>query len=79
MITLLSTVLMLSLCACSDSPNVPDVTRIHDLSKELNTISYHSSFFFIDKGELCSAYYENQDFGEKTYYVINLDSVMSGE
>ena len=50
-----------------------------DLSKELNTISYHSSFFFIDKGELCSAYYENQDFGEKTYYVINLDSVMSGE
>lgn len=50
-----------------------------DLSKELNTISYHSSFLFLDSGELCSAYYENQNFGEKTYYVINLDSVMSGE
>lgn len=50
-----------------------------DLNKEFDTISYSSKFIFIDKGELCSAYYENQDFGEQTYYIIDLDSVMSGE
>ncbi len=50
-----------------------------DLSKELDTIYCHSSFYFTDTGELCSAYYENQILGEKTCYVIDVDSVMSGE
>ncbi len=47
-----------------------------DLNKELDTVSYSSRFIFVDKGELCSAYYENQNFDEQIYYIIDLDSVM---